>query len=359
MADDRADVGGSAPDEGQLAAERFRESRRSIARQLALAAGASCCVFVAAVPTYGWLPLVLGLFPLLGIVGALTEQPHHGTTPYIVGHLSWFLALGIIAARCGGAHSPLLPFVLPSALGLYSRLAPKLAIRSSVVAWGLTVGPVLIHDWAGFRQAPLLVLTCTAGLVGLGATAFTMSATEIEQREQATIDPLTGLLNRRGLVDRLREIRDQALVLKDDTPLALIACDIDHFKRINDGYGHGRGDDVLRDIAYLLRKGLRRFELVYRTGGEEFLLVLPGYDAERAAAMADRMRAAVEQGRPTGLEVTMSFGVAAHRADDVDLDELLDQADKALYRAKETGRNRVVTIGPGTLEAGTVDAGTS
>ena len=354
MAEDRPGSGVSLPGEGQLATERFRESRRSIARQLALAAGASCCVFVAAVPTYGWLPLVLGLFPLMGIVGALTEQPHHGTGPYIVGHLSWFLALGIIGARCGGAHSPLLPLVLPSALGLYSRLTPKLAIRFSVVAWGLTVGPVLIHDWAGFRQAPLLLLTCTAGLVGLGATAFTMSATEIEQREQATIDPLTGLLNRRGLGDRLVEIRDQALVLKDDTPLALIACDIDYFKRINDGYGHGRGDDVLRDIADILRKGLRRFELVYRTGGEEFLIVLPGYDAERAAAVADTMRVAIEQGRPAGLGVTMSFGVAADRAAEVDLDALLDHADKALYRAKESGRNRVVTAGAGPVDAGAV-----
>lgn len=98
---------------------------------------------------------------------------------------------------------------------------------------------------------------------------------------------------------------------------------------------------MLRDVAYILRKELRRFELAYRMGGEEFLVVLPGYDSAAAAHAAERIRAAIEAARPGGVDVTISMGVAVGRAADNAGDELLEQADAAVYAAKRAGRNRV------------------
>ena len=102
------------------------------------------------------------------------------------------------------------------------------------------------------------------------------------------------------------------------------------------------GDAVLRDIAYELRKRLRSFELVYRLGGEEFLIVLPGIGLQAGQEVAERLREAVEQARPTDIPITISLGVSAARGAQVDYDTLFKAADEALYEAKRTGRNRVV-----------------
>ena len=109
---------------------------------------------------------------------------------------------------------------------------------------------------------------------------------EIQQRADATLDPLTGLLNRKALAVRFAEIAEQAAVTEGW--VSVIECDLDHFKDVNDEYGHDRGDAVLKDAAYALRKNMRSFELVYRLGGEEFLIVLPGVAGAEAAATAER-----------------------------------------------------------------------
>jgi diguanylate cyclase (GGDEF)-like protein len=122
-------------------------------------------------------------------------------------------------------------------------------------------------------------------------------------------------------------------------------CDLDRFKAVNDRYGHERGDAVLKDAAYLLRKQLRSFELVYRLGGEEFLLVLPGLTLAEGCEVAKRARVAFEEARPGDLPVTASMGVAAARGGEVGYDALFRAADAALYEAKRAGRNRVVVYG--------------
>jgi diguanylate cyclase (GGDEF)-like protein len=121
-----------------------------------------------------------------------------------------------------------------------------------------------------------------------------------------------------------------------------VLCDVDAFKEVNDEHGHDCGDAVLRDIAYELRKRLRSFELVYRLGGEEFLVVLPGITLQAGQEVAERLREAVEQARPTGIPITVSLGVSAARGVGVDYDVLFKAADEALYEAKRTGRNRVI-----------------
>ena len=123
----------------------------------------------------------------------------------------------------------------------------------------------------------------------------------------------------------------------------MIVCDVDHFKAINDDHGHARGDAVLKDLAYLLRKLLRAFDLAYRIGGEEFLVLLPGADAAGGAVIADALRLAVsEDALAGGLHVTMSFGVAASTSGSVfEFEAVFAEADAALYQAKRAGRDRV------------------
>ena len=126
-------------------------------------------------------------------------------------------------------------------------------------------------------------------------------------------------------------------------PIGLIVIDIDHFKRVNDTVGHATGDAVLRDVAYIIRKDLRAFELAYRLGGEEFLVLLPGADADQSMELAVRLRDAVAATRFTdGLAITISCGVGASAAGDpFDYEALFGTADAAMYEAKREGRNRV------------------
>jgi diguanylate cyclase (GGDEF)-like protein len=168
-------------------------------------------------------------------------------------------------------------------------------------------------------------------------------SSEMRQRSSAILDPLTGLLNRSSLEARFAEIAEQAAQTGES--VCVLVCDLDRFKAVNDRYGHERGDGVLKDSAYLLRKQLRSFELIYRLGGEEFLIVLAGTTLGEGRDVADRARLALSDARPGGLPVTISIGVAAARGAEVGYDALFRAADAALYEAKRAGRDRVVVDG--------------
>ena len=120
---------------------------------------------------------------------------------------------------------------------------------------------------------------------------------ELEHRDRAVLDPLTGLLNRSSLESRAVEIEQQARLTGG--PVSLVLLDLDRFKRVNDTHGHERGDAVLRDVAYEIRKSLRSFELIYRIGGEEFLVLLPGVALHEAVEVAERVCRG-GHGRPPG-----------------------------------------------------------
>ena len=160
----------------------------------------------------------------------------------------------------------------------------------------------------------------------------------------AVTDPLTGLRNRRYLDHHLGRMITKAR--EGRAPLAVLAFDIDRFKAINDTYGHPAGDAVLREFAARLDRNTRAVDLVARVGGEEFLVAMPDADIDDARVAAERVRRAVErpgfavQGET--LDVTVSVGVAALRPSDRGPDSILARADSALYRAKQTGRNRVI-----------------
>jgi diguanylate cyclase (GGDEF)-like protein len=162
----------------------------------------------------------------------------------------------------------------------------------------------------------------------------------------SSTDALTGVANRRSLEERLHDMWEHSQRLHE--PLSLVMCDIDHFKHVNDDYGHQAGDAVLQQFAKLLQDEAREIDKVGRYGGEEFVLLLPGTVLDAAVTFAERIRERVEKYAFTfedgqSLHRTMSCGVAAWPHPRVgDQDALIKAADDALYVAKETGRNRVV-----------------
>lgn len=166
-------------------------------------------------------------------------------------------------------------------------------------------------------------------------------------RRLSTTDPLTNLYNRRFLTEALGNEIQRAARLRSD--LSLLMFDIDHFKRINDAYGHQAGDKVLVAVADALKEGLRTYDIAARYGGEEFVLVLPGTSLSSGRLVAERLREAVQSLKfpfhKDGLNVTVSVGIATFPTGHIfDVDTLTRCADEALYRAKENGRNRVETM---------------
>jgi diguanylate cyclase (GGDEF)-like protein/PAS domain S-box-containing protein len=167
---------------------------------------------------------------------------------------------------------------------------------------------------------------------------------QADLQEQAVRDALTGLYNRRYLDETLE--RELARALREAQPVSFVILDIDHFKEVNDTFGHNEGDAVLQKLATLLLSHTRVDDIVCRYGGEEFLIVLPNVNAEIAFQVAERWRKSfVGLTMPLGhheIKVTLSCGISEFPTDGDTKEDLILTADKALYRAKQTGRNRVV-----------------
>jgi diguanylate cyclase (GGDEF)-like protein len=196
----------------------------------------------------------------------------------------------------------------------------------------------VLHD-------PSLVIAPIALMIAVAMFQTVLMRSDVKHRAEAVIDPLTGILNRTALARRAEELAQQSRITRQ--PIGLIAGDIDHFKAINDSSGHAAGDAVLRDVAYELRRTLRAFDLFYRMGGEEFLVLVPGADVAHATELAEALRGAVAREPLGGHHVTMSFGVAASAPDEAfDFEAVFGAADAALYEAKHSGRNRVCPSPP-------------
>ncbi len=185
-------------------------------------------------------------------------------------------------------------------------------------------------------EMQLLVLL-TPGL----SIAFRNSQLLFALERQAKIDEMSGLYNYRTFRGLLG--RELKRVARHHTPLSLLLFDIDHFKSVNDTYGHQRGDDVLRGLARVLLESKRGVDVVARYGGEEFVMILPETDREGAARLAEKVRARIADARlMEERPVTASIGVSCYSGHESGTeDDLIHQADKALYRAKRTGRNKI------------------
>jgi diguanylate cyclase (GGDEF)-like protein len=231
--------------------------------------------------------------------------------------------------------------------------------------------PILVLDEGSNRVESLLALPLKASTRTLGALmlmgrrgAFDATASRVlgvlanqaaaalstiqmkdRIRDMAMRDGLTGLYNRRAFDEQLRHAVGYADRQKG--PLGLVLLDIDHFKRLNDTFGHPAGDAALRHTAHVVEDHLRRADEAARFGGEEFALILPGTDEAGTVRLAERVRGAVEKAQlvfeGARLSVTVSLGVAVWPSDGEDEEALIAAADRALYAAKEAGRNRVAT----------------
>jgi len=200
-------------------------------------------------------------------------------------------------------------------------------------------------DTRGGEAIAFGVHSVAYALVAIGFLASVVIEYQQHLSNLATLDPLTRLLNRRGMEDALQISLAQAS--RRGSPTSAIMVDIDHFKGVNDSFGHEVGDHVLRQVAEVLGRLSRSSDVVARTGGEEFLLILPDTELEAARVLAERIREAIGE-RPLLVDfqriaVTVSLGVAC-MVGGANLDELSQEADRAMYLAKRGGRNRVASV---------------
>lgn len=211
----------------------------------------------------------------------------------------------------------------------------------------LTVLGLVTDPWGALSTDlyhAVYVLGVPASLTGIGLFALFLLAEDLAHgmRHLAIVDPLTGLLNRRGFDEAARRVKAQCR--RSGTPVCVAVVDLDHFKAINDRFGHAAGDQALSEFARRLRSGLRQGDLVSRAGGEEFVLLLPGVDGAEVGDLLNRLRIGLcldEDDAVLGFPMpTASFGAVEIGPRDL-LSTCIERADLALYRAKREGRNCV------------------
>jgi diguanylate cyclase (GGDEF)-like protein len=302
---------------------------------------AAVVVLISISPKAGW-PLVAAGAVMVALVFAggigLENRRRPELWVFATTMLNVQIALAIGTVLTGGPVTALSCLQAIPVLMLGARFSAR-GLRVGVpIAVTLVVATTLGVDPHYVLENPESLIIPLALVLSTAFYTSPLVASDVLHREVSTLDELTGLLNRRALAPRFAELTEQASL--NGQPVSVVAVDVDRFKRVNDEFGHAAGDEVLREIARVFRERLRTFELLYRTGGDEFLLVLPGADAATAGDIADALGRAVDTLRPAGLEMTCSCGVATAQGSGADFDLLLEQADAALYEAKRRGRGR-------------------
>ena len=220
----------------------------------------------------------------------------------------------------------------------------------------LLITPTLPESWPTILIIAVVISAVVSTVVGGTVVRILFDLEEARRmvQELARTDGLTGIHNRRYFMD-LAEV-EFGKTLRHRLDMAVLMFDADHFKKINDVYGHAVGDAVLRGIARAAADSLREGDILARYGGEEFVALLPLTTAAAAMKVAERVRAAVaamrvEAGNDTFVRVTVSIGVGSFASRQTALGALLNEADQALYRAKAAGRDRVVRFEHVVLKA--------
>ena len=341
-------------------------------------------IFTVSLLARSWLPEVVGVVISQGFValGAylclLAGRTYMGRRPFshlyaavgigalvalsvvftvVIPHLGMrFLLAGLGAGVCylltahtlaaGGMHRVPARYLLAGVLGLHGLfllLRPALFTLGGAGLGALPgAGPI-----AQISQFVVLEAIVAAVLLGFGALILTNEFITSELRHLAEVDPLTSVFNRRAFFTLLDKAVSSAQ--RTHTPVPVLVLDLDHFKTINDTWGHRAGDDVLRHFVALGLRCLRKEDVMGRLGGEEFAIFLPNAGAEGARAVAERLRLLVESHPATAgarsIPLTVSIGIALCGPGD-SAGAALQRADEAMYLAKQRGRNRVEMSGP-------------
>jgi diguanylate cyclase (GGDEF)-like protein len=281
----------------------------------------------------------IGVAGWLGIAWFGVGMPDYRLRVYIVS-----LALG--------TYLLLLAWPLRHALrrgGSTAQRVMLVVLLAAVLVWCARLGGLVFHPlsatgmlvYTPTNLANMIYSAVEPTLASVGFLLMYNEAVQAELYRLARTDPLTGTLNRLALGEESHRLFRQA---NRSGTLAVLIIDVDHFKRINDDFGHATGDRMLVALATGIRTLLQPPAVLGRMGGEEFLVLLPGMGVAEAMALAERLRVAVIAMRPPvpGVPgVTISAGIAAYRPEDANVDALILRADRALYDAKRAGRNRV------------------
>lgn len=257
------------------------------------------------------------------------------------------IAAGVTVS--GLASAGALGILLWPASGLASRFPTRVVVVGTAATLVFMVGGFALGAPHIISDMPVVVSGFVGVTIAVVANVSVLRISDVAHHSAATLDPLTRLPNRVALRARADALEAQAA---DHAGAALILLDLDHFKRINDEHGHQAGDDVLAAFGAVLADAVRGDDLAYRLGGEEFAVLVPGLDLEGAADLAQRLLHTIRRADLAGHRVTASAGVAVSPAQEpVSWQRLFAQADTALYRAKDDGRDRVRWAGMDVLEA--------
>jgi diguanylate cyclase (GGDEF)-like protein len=249
---------------------------------------------------------------------------------------AYALAAGLEFSRKESEH---LKARRPIAILLFFHAA-VLIFRGGYAIFGPPSADLIEGNWLqNLLLAEPTVMLVALSLLGVG---LVRERTEVALRRTAETDDLTGVRNRRAIFAEAPAVI--AAAARQGRPVALLLFDLDHFKTINDRFGHSAGDDTLRAFARIASGAIRETDFFGRIGGEEFAALLPGADEQTARFIAERIRLDFSRAAlaPDGASATVSAGVAAAKAADTDFEKLYARADKALYEAKRTGRDRVI-----------------
>ncbi|HWW46907.1 MAG TPA: GGDEF domain-containing protein [Xanthobacteraceae bacterium] len=262
--------------------------------------------------------------------------------PDLVGRI-YAVSFGVSAIMLAGAYSmrsqvsgkPTDRLVFWS----FALFAAHLPLRALIGIWAEPATADWTYGQSYFWSITQLSVSVLGCLVLFSLAAATLSDILDQVRSERDLDALTGLPNRRGFMAQA-----EALLQNPSTPKALLICDIDHFKKVNDTHGHLVGDQVLAGVSDAIREILRAEDVAGRVGGEEFLILLENVTRDQAMRVAERLRAALAARSygdlARGLRITSSIGVASYW-DGESIERMFARADTALYEAKKSGRNRV------------------
>ena len=328
--------------------ERFMDLHARLVRANTALLVALVVLIALALP---FVPGRIGLIPAAAgmiLFGGIQRNATRFARPelWVFGALLGAEAMIVLAVAVNdGALTPAMALLCWPVAGVAGRLPNRASRIGTIYAAMLASGAILVTDPGVLTRDPLTLSLLLVALAAVHTVSTVLRDSDVEHRGAAILDPLTGMLNRTALINRTAEIEHQSRLTGE--PVAVLVADLDRFKLVNDNHGHATGDAVLQEVAYRLRKELRAYDLAYRLGGEEFVVLLLGGTPTATTATAEQLRAAVAAEPIVGLDITVSIGVAASTPGTSFVwDDVFARADAALYRAKADGRDRVASGDP-------------